>query len=316
MSKERSKVSIVVPCYNEEEVFPHLKSALSELAVTIEEKNELEIILVDDGSRDDTWQLISDFARELNCVIGLSLSRNFGHQQALTCGYDAATGDAIVCMDADLQDPPEVVLSMIERWREGFDVVHAVRTKREGETRFKLITAKVFYRLIRALGAREVRADVGDFRLMNRAALDALSKLRERHRFIRGMVGWVGFKQTQVEYERKKRRAGVTKYPFIKMLSFAVDATVSFSIVPLRLCFLVALLLNIAVLGYLTYATAMVLIFNVKLVPGWTSLLLSILGFGTCNLISVGIMGEYVGRIYEESKDRPLYLVASTERGD
>jgi glycosyltransferase involved in cell wall biosynthesis len=187
----REAISIVIPCYNEAEVFPHLQKALAMLADSIGQDYDVEIILVDDGSRDATWKKICAFSAADSRVRGVALSRNFGHQAALTCGYDRATGDAVVCMDADLQDPPEVVLEMIRHWREGADVVYGVRARREGETTFKLWTAKLFYRLIRAMGAEYVREDAGDFRLLSRRSVEALKKMREEHRFIRGMVGWI-----------------------------------------------------------------------------------------------------------------------------
>jgi dolichol-phosphate mannosyltransferase len=307
-------ISLVVPCYNECEVFPYLQKALSSLADTIEQEFRVEIVLVDDGSRDSTWDQILAFAASDTRVRGVALSRNFGHQMALTCAYDSAQGDAIVCMDADLQDPPEVVLEMIDKWKEGYDLVPAIRQHREGETRFKLWTAALFYRLIRLLGATHVRADTGDFRLMSRRALEAFRQMRENHRFIRGMVGWVGFRTTEVYYERKARRAGETKYPFRKMFRFAVDAIVSFSIVPLRISFVAAVVLATINLGYLALSAFRYLCFGAPLVPGWSSLIAAIVALGAMNLICLGILGEYVGRIYEQAKQRPLYFVQEDTR--
>ena len=305
----REAISIVVPCYNEAEVFPYLQKALAMLADCIGQDYDVEIILVDDGSRDTTWKKICAFSMMDSRVRGLSLSRNFGHQAALTCGYDLATGDAVICMDADLQDPPEVVLEMIRRWREGADVVYGVRANREGETAFKLWTAKLFYRLIRAMGAEYVREDAGDFRLLSRRSLEALKKMREEHRFIRGMVGWIGFRTAEVSYERKTRMAGTTKYPFQKMLFFALNAIVSFSSFPLRLAYVMAFGLSAMLMSFLVYTFCMHMFYHVELVPGWTSLILSIMAFGVINLFCLGIIGEYVGRIYEQSKQRPLYLI-------
>ena len=306
---KREAISIVVPCYNEEAVFPYLQKALSALADSIVHDYDVEIILVDDGSRDATWEKIRAFSAMDSRVRGVSLSRNFGHQAALTCGYDMATGDAVVCMDADLQDPPDVVLEMIRRWREGADVVYGVRASREGETAFKLWTAQLFYRLIQAMGATDVREDSGDFRLLSRRSLEALKKMREEHRFIRGMVGWIGFRTVEVSYARKARIAGMTKYPFRKMLLFALNAIVSFSSFPLRLAYVMAFGLSAMLMGYLVYTFCMHVFYHVELVPGWTSLILSIMAFGTINLFCLGIIGEYVGRIYEQSKRRPLYLI-------
>jgi glycosyltransferase involved in cell wall biosynthesis len=306
---KREAVSIVVPCYNEEAVFPYLQKALSALADRLVPDHDVEIILVDDGSCDATWEKIRTFSAMDSRVRGVALSRNFGHQAALTCGYDLATGDAVVCMDADLQDPPEVVLEMIRRWGEGADVVYGVRASREGETAFKLCTAKLFYRLMQAMGTTYVREESGDFRLLSRRSLEALKKMREEHRFIRGMVGWIGFRVAEVAYERKARGAGRTKYPFRKMLFFALNAIVSFSFFPLRLAYVMAFGLSTMLMGYLVYTFCMHVFYNVELVPGWTSLILSIMAFGAMNLFCLGIIGEYVGRIYEQCKHRPLYLI-------
>ena len=310
--QDRALLSIVVPCHDEEEVFPLLEEALTEVAGKLQTEVEVELILIDDGSRDATWEFIQAFAARDPRVRGISLSRNFGHQMALTCGYDMARGDAVVCMDADLQDPPEVILEMFQCWRDGADVVYGVRTRRAGETRFKLWSAALFYKLIRMLGATEVRSNVGDFRLMSRRALEALGGMREQHRFIRGLVGWVGFRTQEVPYERRARAAGETKYPLRRMLRLAVDATVSFSIVPLRMTFVFAGLVSAVIFAYLMFAAARYLFADAPLVPGWTSLILAIMAFGALNLVCIGIMGEYVGRIYEQSKQRPLYLIGET----
>jgi polyisoprenyl-phosphate glycosyltransferase len=307
-------ISLVIPCYNESDAFPHLQAAIVSLADSLENDLRVEIVLVDDGSRDSTWAQIQAFAQSDARVRGVALSRNFGHQMALTCGYDCAEGDAVVCMDADLQDPPEVVQEFVEKWKQGYDVVHAVRLEREGETRFKLWTASLFYQLIRSMGAVHVKANTGDFRLMSRHALESFGRMREYHRFIRGMAGWVGFRTTEVYYHRKARIAGETKYPFRKMLRFAVDAIVSFSIVPLRISFVAALLLSAVILGYLAYTAGKHFLFNSPLVPGWSSLIIAIVSLGAVNLACLGILGEYVGRIYEQVKQRPLYLVQETTK--
>jgi dolichol-phosphate mannosyltransferase len=309
----RPRISIVVPCFNEEDVFPHLREALEKLLLTLGEES-VEILLVDDGSKDRTWELIRGFADANARIAGVSLSRNFGHQAALTCGYDLAQGEAVICLDADLQDPPEVIGAMVEAWKQGADVVYAVRRERPGESRFKLWTAAIFYRLMQAIGAKHVRADSGDFRLLSRRALDALGTLRETHRFIRGMVGWLGFSTAEVFYDRQPRKAGVTKYPFVKMLRLAVDAAVSFSIFPLRLAYYFAGALTLVNFAYLLFAGLQYLILGEQLVPGWLSLILAVVGFGSLNLFCLGIMGEYIGRIYEQSKSRPLYLVKEVLR--
>lgn len=312
-------VSIVVPCYNEEAAFPALKERLLGLADSLsrELQCDVEILFVDDGSSDLTWKLLRDASVADRRIRVIRLSRNFGHQSALSCGYAFAVGDAIVCLDADLQDPPELIPDMIEKWREGADVVYAVRLERDGESAFKLWTAKLFYRLVRSLGADHIRADVGDFRLMSRRSLDALLQLEEHHRFLRGMVGWIGFNTAEVTYHRRARVAGTTKYPLSKMVRLATDAIVSFSRAPLRLAYYCAIGLSLPFIGYLAYVAIAVLFFGAHLEPGWLSIVTAVVAFGVSSLISQAILGEYVGRIYEESKQRPLYIVqdvASQER--
>lgn len=302
-------LSIVIPCFDEGSVFPLLREALADLGDALADRYTVRFVLVDDGSRDDTWAQISQFAREDGRVVGLTLSRNFGHQSALTCGLEIADGDAVVCMDADLQDPPEVVLELVERWEQGADVVYAVRREREGETWFKLATARGFYWLIRNLGATYVRPNTGDFRLMSRRALDAFLRMREQHRFIRGMVGWVGFETAEVHYRRRARAAGTTKYPLSKMLRFAFDAIFSFSSTPLRLTFALSGGTAAVVAAYMVYAFAAWVFFDQPLVLGWTSLILMVMILGCANLFCMGILGEYVGRLYEQAKDRPIYLI-------
>ncbi|MEW6369020.1 MAG: glycosyltransferase family 2 protein [Acidobacteriota bacterium] len=306
-------ITIVVPCYNERHVFPLLREALLELAQGLSPRYDVEFLIVDDGSDDGSWEQILAFAGEDQRVKAISLTRNFGHQAALTCGYDFAQGDAVVTMDADLQDPPEVVHDLVREWEKGYDVVYAVRVRREGESRFKCWTASVFYRMIRVLGQTGAPPDSGDFRLMSKRSVAAFRTLRERHRYIRGLVGWLGFRASIVKYQRKPRPAGMTKYTLSRMIQFAVDAIVSSSTVPLRLAYFLALFSALPFLAYLCYAVFMRLFFNVPLVPGWSSLILSVIILGAIILFSMGIMGEYVGRIYEQSKNRPLYLVRSNE---
>jgi glycosyltransferase involved in cell wall biosynthesis len=309
-------ISLVIPCFNEQEVFPLLRQRFDSLLAKIPPDYKVEILFIDDGSSDQTWSMIENYARQEKRVRGLSLSRNFGHQRALTCGYDACEGDIIISMDADLQDPPELVLEMLEKWRSGADVVHAVRRAREGETYFKLATAKLFYKIIRRAGGPLIEDNVGDFRLMSRRALQAFNNMREEHRFIRGMVGWMGFQVERVYFDRPKRAAGVTKYPFYKMLKFAVDALVSFSSAPLRAAYLAAVFVSSVVIVYWAYVLFDHFFKGAQLVPGWTSLLLTSTLFGCSNLICLGIMGEYVGRIYDQAKRRPLYLVKHDLRSD
>ena len=309
------RVSIVVPCYNEEAVFPYLRKELTELTNSLSSNYAVELVLVDDGSKDSTWDLVREFQQEEPRVVGVSLSRNFGHQAALSCGYEFASGDCIISMDADLQDPPSVVPAMLKLWEDGFDVVLAVRRKRYGESRFKLWTASSFYRVARWLGGLNMRPDCGDFRLMSRRSLDALTNMKEYHRFIRGMVGWVGFRTTEMVYDRPPRREGETKYPIGKMLRFALDGIFSFSFLPLRVAFIAGIILSAGSIGYLAYTLVKVLLFGQALVRGWSSLLLLITAFGAMNLICIGIVGEDVGRIFEEVKRRPLYLIQEVLKG-
>jgi dolichol-phosphate mannosyltransferase len=249
-------------------------------------------------------------------VVLVNLSRNFGHQLAATAGLAIATGDAVVLMDGDLQDPPELIGAFLQRWREGYDVVYAVRRARPGESRFKLFTARLFYRIIRRLTKVAIPVDAGDFRLMSRRVVDALRRSPERNRFLRGMVSWVGFNQTAVEYDRDVRYAGSTKYPLTKMLRFAMDGITSFSDIPLRFA---------SYLGFTVSAIAFVyalMIVGFKLfrvnppayTPGWASTIVAVLFLGGVQLMSLGILGEYLGRVYDEVKGRPLYLISEIER--
>jgi dolichol-phosphate mannosyltransferase len=302
-------ISIIVPCYNEEDAFPLLRDALIRLAERLGPELGIEFLLIDDGSVDSTWALIRAFSEVDSRVRGIALSRNFGHQAALTCGYDLAAGDAVVSMDADLQDPPDVILEMVEQWKKGADVVYAIRVERSGESWFKLWTAQLFYRLIRALGVKCVEIESGDFRLMNRSSLKALNRMRERHRFIRGMVGWVGFRSARVPYARLPRTAGTTKYPFRKMLRLAKDAVFSFSQIPLRLAYILSAAWMILGLIILASLVADGIVFGRGLNLGHTILGMMVSAFGAMIFLCLGILGEYVGRIYEQSQDRPLYLI-------
>lgn len=304
-------VSYVIPVYDEAESLPALTSELERLLADLADSYSVEVLFVDDGSRDDSWSLIEAAAARLPQVAGMRLSRNFGHQLALTCGYHFARGRAVISMDADLQDPPEVSLRMIEAWQDGADIVYAVRTARSGETWFKRATASAFYRLIELLrGPGKEPRNSADFRLLSRRAIEALNALPERHRYLRGLVGWIGLRTATVEYERPPRVAGSTKYPFWKMLRFATDAIVSMSSSPLRLAYVLAVVASLPFLGYLAYNLSMWLFFDVEMVKGWTSLILSVVVFGTSILAFMGLLGEYIGRIYDEVKRRPLYLIA------
>jgi glycosyltransferase involved in cell wall biosynthesis len=302
--------SIVVPIYNEQETLPALHARLA--AVIDQLDGPAEVVLVNDGSSDGSWPAMQGIHEADARFRIVGLSRNFGHQIAVTAGLDLSRGRAIVVIDADLQDPPELIVEMAARWREGYDVVYAVREARAGETRFKLKTAAWFYRLMRRLAEVQIPADVGDFRLVDRRALDAVRGMRERARYLRGMFAWVGFRQTGVTYHRAERHAGESKYPLRKMLQFALDGLVSFSSLPLRIALNIGFL--IAIFAFLLGATFMVLkLAGSYTVPGWASLAVVTSFFAGAQLMMIGIMGEYVGRIYDEVKRRPLYLVSDME---
>lgn len=267
-----------------------------------------EIIYVDDGSSDNTLKILKELQQQDARVGIVVLSRNFGHQIAVTAGLDSANGDAVAIIDADLQDPPEVILEMLTLWRQGVDVAYGARLERDGETAFKLWTAKAFYRFMNRLSDTSIPLDTGDFRLMDRKAVDALLAMPERDRFIRGMVAWTGFWQEPVYYRREARAAGETKYPLGKMLSFATDAILSFSTAPLRLAVYLGFAVSgLALLGII-YALILRL-FTDTWVTGWTLLFIAMLFLGGVQLLFLGVMGEYIGRIYGEVKQRPLYLV-------
>jgi dolichol-phosphate mannosyltransferase len=307
-------LSLVLPIFNEAEIIPELSRRLRAFLADLGDVvgPSWEVIFVNDGSSDRSLELLKELAAGEPRFKILSFARNFGHQMAITAGMDRADGEAVVVMDADLQDPPEVVRDMLARWREGFDVVFAIRSKRHGETWFKKLTAAAFYRLLRAmLGGVSIPADAGDFRLMSRPVVLTMRALREQHRFVRGMVAWVGFKQTAVKYERPARFAGETKYPFRKMLRFAIDGITSFSTVPLRMAIWLGIVAGcVALIGGLW--AVYVKMFNRGVVPGWTTIMI-LVGIGSsAQLLMTGILGEYVGRIYEEVKRRPLYVVRET----
>lgn len=306
----RPTISIVSPVYNEEPVLHELHRRISEVMDGSGESWEL--ILVDDGSRDRSAEIIAELHEKDPRVKGISFSRNFGFQEAVTAGMDHAQGDAVVLTDADLQDPPEVILEMIAKWREGYDVVYGVRSEREGETWFKLVTAKLFYRLIHRITSVNIPLDTGDFRLMDRRVVDAICNMRERNRFLRGMVPWVGFKQTGVYFKRAPRFAGEAKYSSVRrMVRFAMNAITSFSYVPLQM----ATVLGFTIAGI--SAVAILIVVGLRLfapheLTGQATTLVAVLFLGGVQLISLGIIGEYLGRIYDEVKGRPLYLIDKT----
>jgi polyisoprenyl-phosphate glycosyltransferase len=298
--------SIVIPVYNEQETLSALYDRLVSLLERLDGSSE--VVLVDDGSRDESFTRMMEMSARDSRFKVLQFSRNFGHQAAITAGLDFAMGKAVVVMDADLQDPPEVVLAMAERWREGFEVVYAVRRERRGENRFKRVTAAAFYRLLRRLSDVDIPADVGDFRLVDRKALEAYKTMRENDRFVRGMFSWVGFKQIGVPYDRAERIAGKTKFPFQKMMRFAVDGIVSFSSAPLRLALTLGFVVSAASFLY-GFVAILLKATGAFTVPGWTSVIFVTSLLGGVQLMVLGVVGEYVGRTYEEAKNRPLYIV-------
>ena len=302
------RLSLVVPMYNEEAAIPILRAAIT--SFMREFPAEPEVILVNDGSADATLVKVAEWAADDPRVKVIHLSRNFGHQIAATAGLDYATGDAIVLIDADLQDPLCVIHEMVERYRQGYDVVYGQRDAREGELAFKRISAWAFYRLMRTIVDRRLPVDTGDFRLISRECLDGLQQMREQHRFLRGMVTWVGYPQCAVKYRRNARVTGSTKYPVRKMLSFAWTAATSFSTLPLQFSIVLGVIAGLCGIEEAIRAVAASL--AGRTVPGWTSLMVVTSILSSAVLISIGIVGQYVGKIYEESKGRPLYLVART----
>lgn len=301
-------LSIVVPCYNEEACLVELHRRLS-TAAKVAVGSDYEIVLVNDGSRDHSWGVMRMLAEDDGHVVAVNLSRNHGHQLALTAGLDLCAGERILIIDADLQDPPELIPSLIEEMDlTGADVVYAVRRQRAGETRFKKATASAFYRLLSRITDVEIPLDAGDFRLMSRRALDALLSLPEQARFIRGMVAWVGFRQVPFLYDRAHRHAGETKYPLRKMIAFALDAVTGFSTAPLRIASHIGLWLVAASLLLLVYIAIGFL--TGSAIQGWTSLMLVVVVLGAVQMFVLGMIGEYLGRLFIEAKRRPLYIVA------
>ena len=300
-------LSIVVPCFNEEACLPALYERLSAAARKVAGE-DYEIVLVNDGSSDGSWPIMRGMAGDDGHVVAVNLSRNHGHQLALTAGLDLCRGDTVLIIDADLQDPPELLSDMVQAMREqDADVVYGVRRSRSGETAFKRATAHGFYRLLSKATEVDIPLDAGDFRLMSRRALDALLAMPEQARFIRGMVAWIGFRQAPFAYDRQERFAGSTKYPFKKMLRFALDALTGFSSAPLKLASHVGLALSIGsliLILYIAYAWA-----AGRNIQGWTSLMLVVVVIGAVQMFVLALMGEYIGRLYNEAKGRPLYIV-------
>jgi glycosyltransferase involved in cell wall biosynthesis len=311
MLREKKLLSIVVPVFNEEESITETVKRLQKLQADLAQEINVELIFVDDGCKDATLPNLRTFAEHNTNVKVISLSRNFGHQIAITAGIDLALGDYVAVIDGDLQDPPELIAEMYRKALTGFDVVYGKRRTRAGETIFKRVTAAGFYRLVNFMCEIDIPTDTGDFRLMSRKVVDAFKQMRERHRFVRGMVPWLGYKSISLEYDRAKRFAGETKYPLSKMLSFATNAILSFSSKPLTLAIrlgLVTICTGILSGIYMLYLK----IFTNTPIPGLTAVLLSIVIFSGVQILLIGIIGEYIARIFEEIKARPLYLVSET----
>ena len=303
-------LSVVIPCFNEELVLRATHDRLTQ-AVSSIEGFDYELIFVDDGSRDRTYEILAELQSHDRHTRVLKLSRNFGHQIAVTAGLESAGGEVIVVIDADLQDPPEVIGQMVDLWRQGNHVVYGSRTTRPGESRFKLMTAKAYYRIINRLSDTAIPVDTGDFRLMDRKVVDVLLAMPERGRFLRGMVSWIGFKQVPLAYERDVRHAGRTKYSLLRMIRFAMDGIFSFSVVPLRLAAFTGLVAIWFALAGIVMAVIVRLfgLYDLRLGRGWASLFVAVLFMGGVQLLTLGVMGEYLGRIYTEVKRRPLYAV-------
>jgi len=301
-----SRYSIVVPVFNEEEVIDESYKRLKEVMDSTKESYEL--IFINDGSRDRTYEILKGISLADNNVRVIDFSRNFGHQVAISAGMDYASGAAVVVIDADLQDPPQIILKMIEKWKDGFDVVYGKRSKRKGETIFKRITAKLYYRILTNMTTVDIPTDVGDFRLIDRKVCEVMKNLTEKSRYVRGLISWVGFKQTAVEYEREERFAGETKYPLVKMLRLAADGITSFSYKPLKLASYLGFTVSFFSFVFLLYVAYQKLFTN-DTVQGWASLIAVSVFMNGVMFIFLGIMGEYIGRIFEESKSRPLYIV-------
>jgi len=299
-------ISLIVPVYNEEGNIRQLYERIKSVFDAHPEK--FELIFIDDGSRDRSCDNILELTRSDNRVRMITFTRNFGHQQAVSAGLKWCSGTCAVIIDADLQDPPELIPDLLEKWREGFQVVYATRSKRIGESILKRVTAAIFYRLVRLLSNVDIPLDTGDFRLIDRQVIDVLNDMPEYHRFLRGMVSWGGFKQTAIPYERQKRYSGKTKYPVFKMFKFALTGVTSFSFIPLQLASYFGFMISVIAFLFGIYAIYLKLFTNAT-IQGWTSLMIAILFIGGVQLITLGIIGEYIGRISEEVKQRPPYLI-------
>ena len=310
---DQVQLSVVIPCYNEEDGIDKLHERVT--AVCRQEFGDnYEFLLVNDGSRDATWHKILALTDQDPRVVGINLSRNHGHQLALSAGLSVCLGQRILIMDADLQDPPELLPDMLRTMDAGADVVYGQRTRRHGETAFKRLTASLFYRLLESLVDIKIPVDTGDFRLMSRRSLEVLNSMPEKHRFVRGMVSWIGFNQVPLPYERQERFTGDTKYPFSKMLRFAIDAITSFSVTPLRLASLMGCVCSL--FGFIALFYTLISWLQGRAVPGWTSVMTVIIFLGSAQLLVNGILGEYLGRLYIETKQRPLFIIDRVVRSE
>ncbi|MBZ0297425.1 MAG: glycosyltransferase family 2 protein [Anaerolineae bacterium] len=306
---ERPRYSIIAPIYNEEGNIQVLYERLQEVMNSTGESWEL--VTVNDGSRDRSLEMLQALSKEDPRIKVVNFARNFGHQIAVTAGLDYATGEACVIIDADLQDPPEMILEMIERWKAGYEVVYAVREERHGESWFKLMTAKIFYRLIYRITDVDIPLDTGDFRLMDRKVVDALQSMREHNRFIRGMTSWIGFKQTGISYVRQARYSGETKYPLKKMVRFAMDAITGFSYFPLQIMIYVSFVLGVLAILAIPVISVLRVVLGSGFLGGQVTTIVLLLILSSFQLFFLFVMGQYVARIYDEARDRPLYIVAS-----
>ena len=304
------KISVVVPMYCEEEVANESYNRLTKVLRSIE-NYDYEIIFVDDGSNDNTLAILKTLVLEDKHAKIVVFSRNFGHQCAVSAGLKYVSGDIAVIIDADLQDPPEVIPDMLKKYEEGYEVIYAKRKKRNGESLFKLLTANIFYRFINLLSEVAIPKDTGDFRLVDKKVVDYINKLPEHNKFLRGLFSWVGFRQTAFEYERQSRFAGTTKYPLKKMIKFASDAIISFSSKPLKLAGQLGLI-TIFISFCLIIYSLIAYFYELSITPGWTSIMIAVTFFSGIQLISLWIMSEYIARIYDETKDRPSYIISET----
>lgn len=308
-------ISFVLPVYNEELTLPKLQDELKGTLEIIEKKYSVEIIFINDGSKDSSIDILNQMSESDQRIRVIDFSRNFGQQAAVTAGLDYSKGDAVIIMDADLQDPPETTLDMINKWEKGFDVVYATRKKRK-DGFFKSISAKIFYRVLYKLSEVKIPVDTGDFRLMDRKVVNEIIKFKETNRYLRGLVSYVGFKQTSVEFERNERYAGVTHYPLKKMVGLSIDGITGFSTIPLRLITQFGILVSIGSFLGIIYALFQRIFNYEEVVAGWTTVMLSVLFIGGVQIVMIGILGSYIGRIYKEVRNRPLYIVSSIKENE